>query len=802
MKKGFTLVELLAVIAILSILAIIAVPTYNVVSNRIKQSTYETKVQNIISRAEEYAENSNRYVFDVGTLIEQGLLESDNEASQYLDPRTGRDMRCDIINVVFENNQYVASITESETCYTDEELENLFGMFEIKIYRPDGTEVEPIEGTDWIREQDVILKYEIKDTYQDYMDDITQIIWSGEAEKVCEQNDLSACDEYEIHTDVIKNVTVNLQINLNINGSTIISRTNKKVLVDLKNPSIDNIVTGTDLNEQEKNKTEFDLSDGNGSGVKYYAILSGESSCSGEAYESARKTINSNHIVEYLDSGEYTICVEDNVGNKGEGSVSLREINFDANGGTVDIDKKVIGTNTSYGVMPTPTRDYHHFLGWYTSPSGGTEVTTDTILTENTTVYAHWQIYTYTISYNANGGTGAPASQTKTHGVNLTLSTTKPTRTGYTFLGWSTSSTATSATYTAGGTFTQNANTTLYAVWKINTYTITYNANGGSVSPTTQTKNHGSTYGSMPTPTRANHKFLGWFTAINGGTQITSSSTVTGNITLYAHWQINAYTVTYNYSYNGGTSASATSASVAIGSAVNLNVTANKSGYNFLGWNTNANATSGLSSLTMGNSNITLYAIFRKTITVTMVDYNGTSKRTKTATGYAYNRNTSTSITLNTIGKWKHPYCGNDQLDIVGWTTSTSATAGANYASGATATFSNNTTLYARYNQFQKIYIYKDTLTYPDPSGTRYVNSYNIETNVYVTSSNCTYSGGLYGYWTFTFPQNCTGRKNGFPFKGYANTSVNYGSADSGWYKAPFTVNFYCSENWDCQWGR
>ena len=70
----------------------------------------------------------------------------------------------------------------------------------------------------------------------------------------------------------------------------------------------------------------------------------------------------------------------------------------------------------------------------------------------------------YTITYNANGGSGAPAAQTKTYGVNLTLSSTRPTRTGYTFLGWSTSSGATSATYSAGGTFTSNANTTLYAV--------------------------------------------------------------------------------------------------------------------------------------------------------------------------------------------------------------------------------------------------------------------------------------------------------------------------------------------------
>ena len=73
---------------------------------------------------------------------------------------------------------------------------------------------------------------------------------------------------------------------------------------------------------------------------------------------------------------------------------------------------------------------------------------------------------TYTLAYNANGGSGAPVSQTKTHGTALTLSSVKPTREGYTFLGWATSSTATTATYQPGGSFTTDANTTLYAVWQ------------------------------------------------------------------------------------------------------------------------------------------------------------------------------------------------------------------------------------------------------------------------------------------------------------------------------------------------
>lgn len=73
---------------------------------------------------------------------------------------------------------------------------------------------------------------------------------------------------------------------------------------------------------------------------------------------------------------------------------------------------------------------------------------------------------TFTITYNANGGTGAPASQTKESGKALTLSSAKPTRQGYTFLGWATSSGASSAQYNAGSSFTTDANTTLYAVWR------------------------------------------------------------------------------------------------------------------------------------------------------------------------------------------------------------------------------------------------------------------------------------------------------------------------------------------------
>ena len=754
-KKGFTLVEMIAVIAILAILILIAVPTYNVVSERIKQSSYETKIQNIISHAETFAENTNNFVFDVGTLIEQGLLEADNESGEYLDPRNGRDMRCDIINVVFENNQYVASITESETCYTDEELQNLFGMFEIKIYRPDGTEVEPIEGTEWIREQDVVLKYELKENYQGkgYEDNITQVIWSGEGEKTC-TSDFSNCN-YDIHTDLIKNVTANLQINLNINGSTIISRTNKRVLVDLENPSVDNIVTGTDLNEQERNRTEFDLSDGNGSGVKYYAILPSGSSCSGASYESARKNINSNHIVEYLDGGDYTICVEDNVGNTGEGSVSLRTINFNANGGSVEIDKKVIGTNTSYGVLPTPTRAYYHFLGWYTAPTGGVEVTPETILTEDITVYAHWQIYSYT---------------------------------------------------------------------------VTYNPTGGSVSPTSVTRDHGSALGTLPTPTRTNYKFLGWFTAESGGTQVSSSTTVTSTTTLYAHWELIAYTVRYNATENGGTT-SVQSKLVTIGSQVDLSPSASKSGYDFIGWNINPNATSGLSSLTMGTSDVTLYAIYRKTIVVTLYDYSGTSRATpRTLTGYAYNKNTSASIKLLAPRTWTTYRCGNGTT--LGWSTSSAASASVTHSSTGTYSFSSSTTLYARYSQTTTLTLDAThdgvvTIQIISPVGTRHLSGFGnflatVETENgtrndrlaiwYSGKFSYEHSKGVNGRWIYYADSgdNCPWTHNGDRFRGWGCLGASFPAVDScpkpnlddiynsNTYWNDWNIYYYCNKLYAC----
>ena len=120
--------------------------------------------------------------------------------------------------------------------------------------------------------------------------------------------------------------------------------------------------------------------------------------------------------------------------------------------------------------LPKNNRNGYTFLGWFTKRVGGTRVAGaaeyfSASLDGDQMLYAHWvKDATYTLTYNANGGSGAPSSQSGA--TSYTVSSTKPTRSGYTFLGWSTSSTATSASYVSGNTITLSANTTLYAVWE------------------------------------------------------------------------------------------------------------------------------------------------------------------------------------------------------------------------------------------------------------------------------------------------------------------------------------------------
>ena len=213
-------------------------------------------------------------------------------------------------------------------------------------------------------------------------------------------------------------------------------------------------------------------------------------------------------------------------------------VTLDANGGSVSSPSVSAVTGSTYGTLPTPTRAGYNFDGWYTSSSGGSKVTSSTKVsaTSTHTLYARWSAKKCTVTFNANGGSVSTSSKSVTYNSTYgTLPT--PTRTGYTFSGWYTEKTDGSK-ITSSTKVTTTSGHTLYARWSAGSVKVTFNANGGSVSTSSKSVTYGSTYGTLPTPTRDYYTFDGWYTEKTGGTKITSSSTVsaTSSQTLYAHW--------------------------------------------------------------------------------------------------------------------------------------------------------------------------------------------------------------------------------------------------------------------------
>lgn len=201
-------------------------------------------------------------------------------------------------------------------------------------------------------------------------------------------------------------------------------------------------------------------------------------------------------------------------------------------------DTKLKDETLRYGAMPNykdeaPTKkDTGHtytFTGWSPKPSE---------VTENVTYTAQFSdsLNTYNITYNLNNGTNAPGNPSRyTYGTAVTLA--DPTRTGYTFDGWFENADCTGDKVTeipADAT----GDKTFYAKWTANKYTVTFDANEGTVTPESQTVTYDGTYGELPTPTRSGYKFLGWFTDLTGTDRVTADNkvSITANQTLYAHW--------------------------------------------------------------------------------------------------------------------------------------------------------------------------------------------------------------------------------------------------------------------------
>ena len=304
-----------------------------------------------------------------------------------------------------------------------------------------------------------------------------------------------------------------------------------------------------------------------------------------------------------------TVCSDGTVYEEGGGDVTptTYSITYDANWGTGAPQSQIKTRGEDLILSLTePTRDGYTFMGWGTTRYAKTvkygpgEIY---ISDSSITLYAIWK-KTVTLSYNANGGNEAPSSQTgdmyngETSTI-LTISSTKPTKGNNTFLGWSTSSTATSASYTGGNSISISEDTTLYAVWQENPstgYTITYNANGGNGAPSPQTKDAGESITLSTTkPTRNDYEFAGW-TTDNTSTDVDFDPGVSydddENLILYAIWK---KTITLSYNANGGKGGPSEKSVIVYNSEKDYTFTISsiepsRTGYDFLGWGIRSNS--------------------------------------------------------------------------------------------------------------------------------------------------------------------------------------------------------------------
>ena len=288
-------------------------------------------------------------------------------------------------------------------------------------------------------------------------------------------------------------------------------------------------------------------------------------------------------------------------------------ITFEENGGSVVADiTQTIGSAVTAPV--NPTRTGYTFGGWYVDATLATAYTFTVMPSTALTLYAKWTVNNYTISFEENGGS-VVNDITQAYLTTVTAPTA-PTKEGYTFGGWY-SDTALTTAYTF--TTMPSANLTLYAKWTINNYTISFEENGGSVVNDI-TQAFATTVTAPTAPTKEGYTFGGWYSDTALTTAYTFTTMPSANITLYAKWTANNYTISFEE--NGGSVVND------ITQAFATNVVAptapTKSGMVFVGWFTDIALTTAYTFTTMPSANLTLYAKWEyETYTITYLNVDG-----------------------------------------------------------------------------------------------------------------------------------------------------------------------------------
>ena len=228
-------------------------------------------------------------------------------------------------------------------------------------------------------------------------------------------------------------------------------------------------------------------------------------------------------------------------------------VTFDTKGGntiapvTVKEGEKVAEPTTA------PTKEGFTFDGWYTDDTYTTKYNFENAVTKNITLYAKWNevvVQKYTVTFDTKGG-NAIAPVTVKEGEKVAEPTTAPTKEGFTFDGWYTDDTYTTK-YNFENAVTKNI--TLYAKWNevvVQKYTVTFDTKGGNAIAPVTVKEGEKVAEPTPAPTKEGFTFDGWYQDVTLNTKFDFNTSVVSNLTLYAKWTENKYTLTFDA--NGGT---------------------------------------------------------------------------------------------------------------------------------------------------------------------------------------------------------------------------------------------------------
>ena len=475
----------------------------------------------------------------------------------------------------------------------------------------------------------------------------------------------------------------------------------------------------------------------NGSGTDYVNAASYSFTSSTTMY--AQWTINS-----------YAVTFDNNTGT---GSMSIQNSNYN-----------VVANLTNN----TFTKTGYTFAGWNTSADGLGTSYTDAVsysFASSVTLYAKWTINTYAVTFDNNTGSGTMSDQSANYNISTALTTNTFTKTGYTFSGWNSAANGSGTSYVDGANYDFTANMTLYAQWTIVQHTVSFNANTGSGSMSSQTENYNRlTSLKMNAFTKTGYTFSGWNTAANGsGTSYVNGASYnfTADMTLYAQWTSNIYVVTFDANTGSG-SMSDQSANYNISTALTSNAFT-KTGYTFAGWNTVA--VSGGVDYANGASypfttSGTLYAQWTiNSYSVSFDNNTGTGSMSIQSSNY----NVAANLTGNTFTKTGYTFAG--------WNTSADGL-GTSYADAVSYSFTSSVTLYAKWT------INSYAVTFDKNTGTGSMSSQNSNYNV---AANLTSN-------TFT--------KTGYTFAGW-NTSVDgLGTSYTDASSYPFTASVTLYAKW------